>query len=183
MTQASFQNLSTSNPHSAITDTDIALDFAKLIKTPQTQSLKPLLKAFDNFLKSKSRSARGGKLSAISRKNYRSDIKAFLSYLKTMPNSLEHFLDYLTHLETNRTPRSSINRITSSLRHFARFLHHRLALPNFAKDLKNIPQDPHQILLIKFKHHLKKNSLKPKTITNYLSDLRHYLAWTKDQAS
>lgn len=159
-----------------ISNTDIIADFQALSQNKATStSVSPqtLLSQFKPWLRDK-------KLSAVSVKNYISDTRGFLAWLKRqhkLPHSAQDFLEYTSYLQTHRTPRSSLNRKLASLRHFASFLHQSYALPNFVSQIKNIPQDPLDNLLHNFRSHLVKKRHKTKTITNYLSDIRHYLAW------
>ncbi len=66
--------------------------------------------------------------------------------------------------------KATINRKLASLRKYALFLGLNISI-------SNLPPDPTHQLLKSFKAHLVKKRHSPKTITNYLSDLRHYLNW------
>ena len=179
-----MKRIKTDSTHNSVTSADILADFQTLSKRsarPELcrrvqsvqQSVKSVLFHFRKWLKSK-------KLSDVSCKNYISDTRTFLTDLGHLPHEVEHFTNYSLKLQNASTPRSTINRKLTSLRHFARFLHQIFALPNFESDISNIPQDPIENLLKNFRYHLTRKGHKSKTITNYLSDIKHYLIWATE---
>ena len=126
------------------------------------------LPTFVSFLKAK-------KLSRKTIRNYHSDVSQFLAWLA--PQSLgevgsQHFVSYKLHLESRSIPLSTLTRHLSALRKFAQFLNLRVALDN--PPLPLIPT-----IAKNFKAHLIKHRYQPKTIANYLSDVRHYLTWAE----
>lgn len=137
---------------------------------PPTQDILALLRL---WLKQK-------KLSAKSKTNYLSDARQFLKWLGTAPTKAQDFIDYTLYLQTQKTPDSTFNRKLASLRHLSRCLSEHFAIEPAWDYLKNIPQDPFENLLLNFKRHLKTAGYKGKTIVNYLSDLKHYLSWARN---
>ena len=126
------------------------------------------LPAFVSFLKAK-------KLSRKTIRNYRSDVSQFLAWLA--PQSLgevgsQHFASYKLHLESHRS-KATLTRHLSALRKFAQFLNLPVALDN--PPLPLVPT-----IAKNFQAHLVKHRYQPKTIANYLSDIRHYLTWAQN---
>lgn len=154
----------------------IFIDFKRLSQLnhqkKQTLIIQTLT-SFSKWLKQKN-------LSKISIKNYTSDTRKFLHWLKRLPQSDQDFHYYFLYLQQKSTPLSTFNRKITVLRCFARFLHCLLALPDFSSSFKRIPTDPIENLLQNYKAHLKTKGLKPKTITNYLLDIKHYLTWAQN---
>jgi site-specific recombinase XerD len=122
-------------------------------------------------------------------RNYLSDIRRFLKHLhRSQPLNLarltsKSFVDYKSHLLQTKTPHSTLNRHLSSLRRFGLFLAETYQLKNPAAGLANLPQNPLDNLIKNFRYHLKKKGYKSKTINNYLSDVKHYLAWSTKTVS
>jgi site-specific recombinase XerD len=137
-------------------------------------------------------------VSALTLKNYRSDINHFSGWLILKTRSLGILADQLTEcipfiskklgheyrnfLLENATPHITINRRLSSLRHLARFLvltqivdfDFMAELPNIDFVTKKINPFP---LVNEFEQHLTHEKASKSTIKNYLSDIRHFLAW------
>jgi len=151
----------------------IYTDFKRLSKFNTTKKqtiISQTLTSFSIHLKSKN-------LSKVSIKNYISDTRSFLKWLKKLPQSETDFHYYFLHLQSRDTPLSTFNRKITTLRRFARFLHLKLALPDFSSRFKRISQDPIENIIQNFKTHLKSKGHATKTITNYISDIKHYLNW------
>lgn len=137
-------------------------------------------------------------VSALTLKNYKSDINHFSGWLILKTRSLGILTEQLTEclpfiskkigheyrnfLLENATPHITINRRLSSLRHLARFLvltqiidfDFMAELPNIDYVTKKINPFP---LVNEFEQHLSKEKASQSTIKNYLSDVRHFLAW------
>ena len=149
---------------SAISVTDIQSDFQQLLNTCPSETLveggKHSLDEFANWLKAQ-------KLSHVSIKNYLSDLRQFLKAADKTTDISQAAHDYISALHA---PRATINRKLAAIRKYCIFLNQTISIPN-------LPIDPTQQLMKSFKAHLVKKRHSPKTITNYLSDLRHYLKW------
>lgn len=145
--------------------------------------------------------------SAVTIRNYRSDLNHFLGWLilslksRNLPvfnNYLEllkyyfreNFLtDYKKYLVDNNLPFSTINRRLSTLRTLADFcLEQGLIKENPAKAISNLtaPQSTktnislgQEQILLDFQKALEKEGNTSNTIKNYLSDIREFLAWAK----
>lgn len=169
--------MSTDQTDNPITTEDIIRDFRNLINSSNQRSVKSVnksvLSVFLNYLNQK-------KLSAKSKKNYLSDARKFLKWLTFPPRKAQDFIDYTLYLQTQKTPDSTFNRKLASLRHLSRCLHHHFAIESAIPYLKTIPSDPFENVLVNFKRHLREHGYKGKTITNYLSDIKHYLSWAKE---
>lgn len=105
-----------------------------------------------------------------------SDILPHLS-----PEFLTRYRDFLT---SNKVPPSTINRRLSTLRHLGRFLATReLTDANIAKDISNMSSlNLEEKMLEGFKKHLEKEGTKEKTVKNYISDVRGFLAFITESA-
>lgn len=127
-------------------------------------------------------------------KNYCSDVRLFLQSRaqlsqdsisknpqgsELLPQSSEDLLDYLEKIAEKGIKTASINRKRASLKQFALFLHELYAIPDWSQEIVNLPQDPIESILRNFKGHLKKGKHRPKTIKNYVTDIRHYLEWAQ----
>ena len=135
-----------------------------------------LPESFRNHLKTQ-------KVSSATVKNYVADVNHFLKWFKschqtTGQNIFRSFTDktltqYRKHLLKNNSPLSTINRRFSALRKFGQFAQSKGWLKkNPALKIKNEAG-----VIVKFKKHLEKEKVSPITIKNYLSDVRHFLAW------
>lgn len=137
-------------------------------------------------------------VSALTLKNYKSDINHFSGWLILKTRSLgiptEHLteclpfvskklgLEYRNFLLENATPHITINRRLSSLRHLAKFLvltqivdfDFMAELPNIDFVTKKVNPFP---LVNEFEQHLTREKASKSTIKNYLSDIRHFLTW------
>lgn len=91
---------------------------------------------FDHYLVSKN-------VSKVSRKNYLSDLRAYLLWIEAQ-DLREHFsldvlISYKEFLISNRLPVSSINRSLSSLRSYGDFLlEHQTLFSNPARLIRNV---------------------------------------------
>jgi len=156
-----------------ITSLDITRDFQRLTKksVPSVnQSVKSVLFHFSQWLTNKN-------LSASSIKNYLSDARIFLGWLKRLPQSSEDILDYATQLKLTHKPKT-VKRKVASLKKFSLFLHQVFSLEKISHNITHLPDEPIDLILKNFRAHLVKHGHKPKTITNYISDIRHFLTWS-----
>ncbi len=165
-----------------ITDIQIFSDFRELISKnhPQPSSVSSMPSSVKSMLSDFRHWLRHKKLSAVSVKNYLSDVHQFLHWSK--PPSLVAIgyplvANYVSHLDSLNSPRSTINRKLAALRQLGLFLETTYQLPNPAANLTNIPEDPIDNLIKNFHYHLRTRRHKSKTISNYLSDVKHYLSW------
>lgn len=126
-------------------------------------------------------------------KNYVMDVNHFLDWLyqKTgiQPQVADQSIfnlftpeilkEYQADLLTSKTPPSTINRRFSALRKFGQFgLYLGGLTQNPALKVKNITPSTHLGgILGGFQKSLETEKISPLTIKNYLSDLRHFLAW------
>jgi site-specific recombinase XerD len=137
-------------------------------------------------------------VSKNTRKNYLADFGQFLGWLKQKTGTsyggaglsllglftLETFSEYKANLLRIRTPLATINRHLSTLRKFCAFAKTQGWLKeNPASEIKNVSkpteQRPTELVIKNFRDHLQKERVSPMTIRNYLSDIRHFLAWLK----
>ncbi len=131
------------------------------------------------------------RLSAVSIKNYLSDIRRFFEWLQTGTGSQGRLQDisgssidgYLNHLQNRNTPVSTINRFLASYRRLVTFLkiEYRYEIINPKILVKpDVPVD-HRLspekLKEQFASYLTKERKSPATIKNYLSDLNHFWSW------
>jgi site-specific recombinase XerD len=140
-------------------------------------------------------------VSSVTIRNYLSDFNHFWGWLiltlknqglsSTSPREIIKQItpsvikDYKNFLFINKTPVKTINRRLSSLRRFGGFcLSQNWLKSNPARKISNLsaknncsqPENREQILK-KFKAGLEKEKVSSVTIRNYLSDIRHFLAW------
>lgn len=140
-------------------------------------------------------------VSAITRKNYRSDLSNFLSWVigiiratyKNIPENLEKLLplvtaeqieEYRSELLSDNMPEATINRRLSSLRMLFRFAESQgWIVNNPAIQVKNLSltddgtKQENQNLLNAFKQSLIKEGVDKLKIKNYYSDVFHFLDW------
>jgi len=125
-------------------------------------------------------------LSAVSVKNYVSDINKFLATIpddKT-PQS-EDFKNYYDKINQNNTPSQTLKRYQSALRKFGQFLKEEYALAKnpavILETRKTLDTSAKQInpekMLDAYRKSLEKSGSKPATIKNYLADTRQFLDW------
>lgn len=137
-------------------------------------------------------------------RDYRADLSHFsgwaILYLKSQGVIIENFdsvVPYFSsqliagykgyHLE-NGIPESTINRRLSTLRNLARFLilagliqnDPTRIVSNLRKELAD--EEKITILIEDFKKHLEKEGISRITLKNYISDIRHFLAWSPKEA-
>lgn len=159
--------------------------------------MKTLEKVLENqfglYLQSKN-------VSAISQKNYLSDLRHFLGWFilvlksksisvdHTSPSSLCSFITqelvnrYKTFLTLNQVAQKTANRRLSTLRKFCSFcLSQGWLEQNPAKKVANIgmKKDPVEQIVKKFGQSLNEEGTSKVTIKNYLSDIRQFLTWTE----
>lgn len=144
---------------------------------------------FQTYLKDK-------KLSAVSIKNYVSDLRQFLTWsAKNNFNDFKPtvFSTYKSYLTDQKTPSKTINRYLSSLRKFGEFLKaEKMLMINPAEDLENIkatrtglvqakrPVLLEEDILGRFGEMLKEERLSKATIKNYLSDINQFLEFLNE---
>jgi len=156
------------------------------------------LKKFENYLKEEVG------ISKNTLRFYRSDLYHFSGWLILTTRkmgiyveSLDEAIPYLkTPLATeykeflikNNTPKATINRKLSSLRHLSRFLVAANILDfDFMQTVTNVSgiktrKEYQPNPLIKgFKEHLESQAVSKNTIKNYLSDIKHFLNWLETQ--
>lgn len=137
------------------------------------------------------------KLSQTTVKNYLSDLRHFLSFLKLKslswgkppPNSQQIpslitpslLKEYRNYFLANNIAKSTANRKLATVRLFCQFCYNKgLLEQNFAQNLKNIPlfssrEKKINDLVSKFGLWLKKQGASKNTIKNYVADIRAYL--------
>jgi len=143
--------------------------------------------------------------SAVSVKNYKSDIAHFLAWavlrLKSFGTYAENFIEitpfinhdfftsYKSFMVENQTKIKTINRRLSTLRSFSRHLTSLQVLDlDFMEGIQNVgigtptkTQEKTQDIVDKFRESLSKNKkASPNTVKNYISDVRSFLAWTSE---
>jgi site-specific recombinase XerD len=138
-------------------------------------------------------------LSPLSHKNYRSDLGYFISWAILKVRSFGAHVESLTevipflsggfgqefrnYMAQNSVPAKTINRRLSTLRHLARFLVGSHTVDeDFASGIENVSTNPSRKpaanpVFNNFKSYLENEKASPITIKNYLSDIRHFLAW------
>lgn len=121
-------------------------------------------------------------------RNYRSDLYHFFSFVQDNFSVLhesslianfspEGIEKYKQHHFKNQTPLATLNRRLSTLRSFARFLKLPYLIQNVSDSgLKQSISGSRKVLL-DYKKHLVRESVAAPTLRNYLSDVRHFLAW------
>ena len=138
-------------------------------------------------------------LSPRSHKNYRSDLGYFLSWTILRIRSFGAYVESLTevipflntdlgrefknYMAENSVPPKTINRRLSTLRHLSKFLtQSHVVDKDFAGGIENISSNFNKKPGISpvfndFRSFLENEKVSPNTIKNYLSDIRHFLAW------
>lgn len=159
-----------------------------------------LKKAFESYLKDEV------SVSTNSLRFYRSDFNHFANWLireiKKMSIYVETFeetLPYLTSdfanrykdfLKQKKSPKATINRKLSALRHLGRFLLQVGMLDfDFMKETNNVgttkpkqtSKSPYSSLSKGFQNHLEGEDISKNTVKNYLSDIKHFLEWLESQ--
>jgi site-specific recombinase XerD len=139
-------------------------------------------------------------LSAVSVKNYLSDIRHFLAFCNNLhqdkPNSTEEifqntskYIDlYLADQKRSFTPKNTTNRRLASIRRFITFLSSKFGinsdasttLPSSSSNANSTSTEQPTItkILDQFKSYLVKEKKSHSTIKNYISDLNHFFAWS-----
>lgn len=141
-------------------------------------------KQFEEYLKLELR------VSVKTLRNYRADLGHFLRWSKArnleslVPDfSLDLVASYKAHQTRAGVPKSSTNRRLSTLRNFGRFLAHLgIIVHNPATLVANLKVEPTQgermqAVISEFAKQLEKDGASRTTQKNYLSDVRHFLAW------
>lgn len=136
-------------------------------------------------------------------RNYRADLGHFLRWSKEhlasqgiaiedLESLLPHFSGFLvasyrTHQVKNNIPQGTTNRRLSTLRNFGKFLKHTgIADYNPAQLITNLKEEPTleqqlEETVSEYTKHLEKEKISKVTIKNYLSDVRHFVAWLSKQ--
>lgn len=136
-------------------------------------------------------------------RNYRADLGSFLRWSKEhlkkegvviedLDSLLPHFSEYLvgtyrTHHVQTGVPQATTNRRLSTLRNFGKFLAHSgVIFDNPASLVTNLKQEAtHEqrldVLVKEFSNHLNSEGVSKVTSKNYLSDVRHFVAWLAKQ--
>ncbi len=149
-----------------------------------------IINAFENHLKD----TKGLKKSSI--KNYRVDLRNFLSWLTLKLKSegkneelylenltLQHLQNYKKHLLANKMAKSTINRRLATTRAFCQFCYNSdLLEQNPVTKINNLSTSRSEDkkvhdLVSKFGSYLKKNRSSRNTIKNYTADVRQFLEW------
>jgi site-specific recombinase XerD len=145
-------------------------------------------------------SSRG--LSPETYKNYKSDLVHFIGWAILKVRSIGAYVESLTeivpflnpgmgseyrsYMIENDTPVKTINRRLSTVRNLARFLvESKIVDFNFSDGLKNVGGNLREMNEINpifddFRSYLGKENVSPNTIKNYLSDIKHFLAWLEN---
>jgi len=155
---------------------------------------KDIISAFENHLKD----TKGLKKQSI--KNYRADLRNFLSWLTLKLRSegknealylenltLEHLQEYKNHLLTQKLAKSTVNRRLATTRTFCQFCYNSGMLEqNLGLKVNNLPHSRSQSkkvhdLVSKFGAYLKKKRSSKNTIKNYTADIRQFLEWSLEK--
>ncbi len=150
-------------------------------------------------------------LSAVSIKNYLSDLRHFLGFCSSVsvhedpPTVQEIFQNitkylnlYITNQQKSFTPQNTINRRSASIRRFSTFLASKYGLKSGLNSLSVNSKEPtnanQQVefnddnslptvkrILDHFKNFLVKEKKSYSTVKNYISDLNHFFAWSANE--
>lgn len=140
------------------------------------------------------------KVSRKTLRDYRADVSHFsawaILHLKSSGVNISGFDSLLPHLSArlvanykgyhleNGLPESTTNRRLSSLRNLSRFLlGEGLITEDPTRPVSNLRREPKVeeklgAVLEEFKRHLQKDGVSQITLKNYISDVRHFLAWS-----
>lgn len=152
-----------------------------------------LSKQFETYLK------RELKVSGKTLRNYRADLKHFLAWSKnhlvnqeieSLESLLPHFSGFLvaaykTHHTENNVPQSTTNRRLSTLRNFGKFLKSSGITNNNPTQLVNNLKEEITLegrlekIVKEFARQLEKEDVSRVTRKNYLSDIKHFVSWLK----
>jgi len=144
--------------------------------------------------------------SAVSIKNYKSDISHFLAWavlkLKSFGNYAESvvemvpfvnrnfFNEYKYYMVKNNVKTKTVNRRLSSLRSFSHFLYSQHIIDgDFMQGIQNVGigvavnvQEKSKDIVNGFRESLIKNEkISDNTVKNYVSDVRSFLAWVNQK--
>lgn len=135
-------------------------------------------------------------------RNYRADLVHFLRWAKThlgqrdinvssledlLPHFSELVISYRDYHKELDVPQSTTNRRLSTLRNLSKFLVCESFLEdNPMKTISNVRYEPTQeekiqAMIAEFAKHLKEEGVTHTTSKNYLSDVRHFVAWLASQ--
>ncbi len=142
-------------------------------------------------------------ISLKSHKNYRSDLNNFLSWafakIRTYGSFADSALDivpflspslateYKSRLVSNGTPKRTVNRRLSTLRHLSKFMIESGTTDiDFMENVENVSlgrlkrrkTDP---VLLSFKSHLEAEKVSANTIKNYLNDIKQFMFWLEQK--
>lgn len=159
------------------------------------KNLDQIKKYFFNYLNSLG-------ISAVSFKNYRSDIGHFIawailkirsygSYVESLTDIVPFLknnlgIEYKSYMIENSVPAKTLNRRLSTLRHLSKFLlQSRMIENDFTSGIENLSSNPGRKSSVSpvfndFKTYLEGEKVSANTIKNYLSDIRHFLAWLEN---
>ena len=142
------------------------------------------LLGFENKLRSSS-------LSDKTIRNYLSDVSQFSSWMITLVGTNEFIPSlsssiiekYRDSMIINAVTPKTVNRRLSAIRLLGRYLcDNGLLSHNPAQNVANIKiqeENEYQHILEEFKKYLEKQSISPKTIRNYISDVRGFLSFVE----
>lgn len=141
-------------------------------------------------------------LSPKTHKNYRSDlnhftgwlilrVRSFGSYIETLSEGIPFLnkktaFDYRAYLFENKIPVKTINRRLSTLRHLSKFtVLSNLSDSDFMDGVLNISEGKSfkqipSAVLQSFQTYLEAEKVSKNTVKNYVSDVRHFLAWLEN---
>lgn len=145
----------------------------------------------------------GQHISAVTRKNYRSDLRNFFNWIinaiqitdKSLPQSIDKLVkrvsadqieDYKRELLLDNTPQATINRRLSSIRMLFRFARANGWLndnpTSFVRNITIItPRDSQQKILQGFREALIAEGASPQTLKNYCADVTDFFDWLSEQ--
>lgn len=141
-----------------------------------------LPRQFEEYLKTEL------KISGKTLRNYRADLRHFLTWSNHIDDIIPHFTgllvaNYKSHHIENKIPEGTTNRRLSTLRNFGKFLvRTSLITESPAQLLNNLSkietvEQKQMSILEEFEKHLKEEGVSKVTLKNYVSDVRQFLAW------
>ena len=131
-------------------------------------------------------------ISKKSLKFYRSDLKHFSCWLIFQLKSPILGGNYKEFLILNNSPKRTINRRLSTLRHLAKFFQFSGSLDfNFMSNVENMTSTSNlqsakpalHPAIRDFEAHLRHQKLSQNTIKNYLNDIKQFMAWLEKEGA